>query len=166
MIALSLWHHLGLKHAMAPDVAIDSLGEMSFKDYINRRVRWIRVRKKMTLPATLAEPLTESIICGLYGSWAFSRLIGIPRALFFILHMVAWLAVDMDVMRSLAVRLQNPQGSSPDFVEFIFAWALRETLALPVWLMAMCGSTVTWRGVPYHILANGETERVAPSGRQ
>lgn len=160
MIGLSLWHHLGLRHALAPDVAIDSLGEMTFTDYINRRVRWIRVRKKMTLPATLAEPLTESIICGLYGSWAISRITGIHQTIVFVLHIAAWLAVDLSVMGSLSVRLQSPQDASPDFGEFIVAWAVREVLALPVWLMAMLGSTVTWRGVPYHILANGETERI------
>ena len=34
------------------------------KDYIQRRVRWLRVRKYMVLLATLIEPTTESIICG------------------------------------------------------------------------------------------------------
>jgi len=95
MIALSLWHELGLKHAMTSDVALDFIGSLTLQGYISRRVRWLRVRKKMTLPATVAEPFTESLVCGLYGSWAIARLIGAYRPAIFLIHMLVWLFVDL-----------------------------------------------------------------------
>ena len=37
----------------------------------------------------------------------------------------------------------------------------REVLALPIWLYAMLGDEVTWRGNRYRILASGEAVRLA-----
>jgi ceramide glucosyltransferase len=155
MIALSLWHELDLKHAMTGDVALDFLGPMSVRGYIDRRARWIRVRKMMTLPATLLEPLTESIVAGIYSAWALHRLTGIPGWLWWIINMGAWLTVDLDVRRNLAANVNTlwPQPSMPAFAA---AWAARECLALPIWLYAMVGSAVMWRGNKYRILASGE----------
>ncbi|KAL7422751.1 Ceramide glucosyltransferase [Cryptotrichosporon argae] len=155
MLALSLWHELGLKHALSPDVALDFLSALSVRQYVARRARWIRVRKHMTFAATLLEPLTESVVAGVYGSWALARLIGADRAAVFTLHMAAWLAVDLGVRNALATRVRavGPQTSLPVFVA---AWAMRELLALPVWLYGMSGSDVVWRGRKYTIVGSGE----------
>ncbi|WVQ83528.1 hypothetical protein IAT38_005669 [Cryptococcus sp. DSM 104549] len=159
MLALGLWHQLKLKHAMTPDVALDFLGALSVRDYINRRVRWIRVRKRMTLPATLLEPLTESIISGLYGAWAIKRLLGANLFPVFLVHMVAWLMVDLSVRRSLETNVKGvgPPGS---LAVFLVAWAAREALALPIWMLAMLSSDVVWRGQKYRIIASGEAIRL------
>lgn len=155
MIGLSIWHELGLKHAMTPDVALDFLGPMSVRGYIDRRARWIRVRKMMTLPATLLEPFTESLVAGVYSSWAIGRLTGWKHMwLWFVLNEVVWLLVDLDVRRRLATNAGNvPAPTTP---AFILAWAAREALALPIWIYAMLGSTVVWRGNTYRVLASGE----------
>jgi ceramide glucosyltransferase len=160
MIALSLWHELGLKHAMTSDVALDFIGSLTVQAYIARRARWIRVRRKMTLSATLAEPLTESIICGLYGSWAIARLIGASRPAIFIVHMIIWLLVDLRVKSSLETNIKNA-GPPTSMIAFVTAWLMREMLALPIWLYAMLGDEVTWRGNRYKILASGEAVRIA-----
>jgi ceramide glucosyltransferase len=160
MIALSLWHELGLKHAMTSDVALDFIGSLTIQAYIARRARWIRVRRKMTLSATLAEPLTESIICGLYGSWAIARLIGASRPAIFIVHMIIWLLVDLRVKGSLETNIKNA-GPPTSMIAFVTAWLMREMLALPIWLYAMLGDEVTWRGNRYKILASGEAVRIA-----
>ncbi|WWD16790.1 hypothetical protein CI109_101222 [Kwoniella shandongensis] len=155
MIALSLWHELSLKHAMTSDVALDFLGSLTVRDYVNRRVRWIRVRKKMTLPATLLEPFTESIVSGIYGSWAITRLLGANTFALFCLHMVIWLSVDLSTKKALETNVRGigPLGSS---LTFLAAWTAREVMAMPIWLMAMTSSDVVWRGQKYRIIASGE----------
>jgi ceramide glucosyltransferase len=157
MIALALWHQLGLKHRMTPDVALDFLSPFSMLDYINRRVRWLRVRKKMTpLFAVMIEPFTESIVCGVYGSWAFGRLFGARKVAIWCLHMICWLLIDLGVrdalgtnIGDLGVRVNGGKG------EFILAWAIREVLALPVWIWGMLSSVVVWRGKRYRIIESG-----------
>lgn len=155
MIALGIWHQLGMSHAMTADVAMDYLGELSIKGYISRRIRWIRVRKVMTLPATLAEPFTESIICGLYGAWAISRLIGAEVYAIWLVHMGLWFMVDLGVKRSLATNVDDGPGGGGGW-EFGIAWFLREVMALPIWAVAMLGNEVVWRGRRYRMLASGE----------
>ncbi|WVR04083.1 hypothetical protein IAU60_001082 [Kwoniella sp. DSM 27419] len=160
MIALGLWHQLKLKHAMTSDVALDFLGSLTVKDYIDRRVRWIRVRKKMTpLIATLLEPYTESLVSGLYGAWAIQRLLGANIFPIFLIHLAAWLALDLSTRRALEtnVRTIGPPGSQ---AVFILAWASREALALPIWLIAMTSSQVVWRGRKYMIGVSGEAIRM------
>lgn len=159
MIALSLWHELGLKHAMTSDVALDFIGSLTIKAYIDRRARWIRVRKKMTLAATIAEPFTESIMCGLYGSWAISQLIGASPPAVFLVHMGLWLMVDLRVKSSLETNVKSV-GPPTSSLQFLLAWAARELLAFPIWLYAVIGDRVTWRGIRYRILDSGEAVRL------
>lgn len=155
MIGLSLWHELRLKHAMTGDVAVDCLGTLSLKDYIARRSRWIRVRKRMTpIPATMLEPFTESIFGGLCGTWATSRLFGASVPALWLVHMVAWLSVDLSVRRYLGTNVKGmgpPQGTAM----FVGAWLIREVLAMPVYLYALCGDQVMWRGRRYRIVQSG-----------
>jgi len=156
MIGLSLWHELGLKHAMTSDVAMDFLGALSVKDYVDRRVRWIRVRKRMTpIVATILEPFTESILCGLCGTWAIARLFGATRSALFLVHMAAWLFVDLGVKKALETDVKGigPPSGGP---MFIVAWLLREVMALPIFVYGVTSSDVVWRGRRYTIMASGE----------
>lgn len=49
MIGRFIWHDGNMRHAIAPDVAVNVVGSMSFESYFWRRVRWIRVRKYMVM---------------------------------------------------------------------------------------------------------------------
>lgn len=49
MIGRFLWHDAGMRHAIAPDVAANAVGHMSFESFFWRRTRWIRVRKYMVV---------------------------------------------------------------------------------------------------------------------
>ncbi|GFZ42874.1 hypothetical protein JCM24511_00592 [Saitozyma sp. JCM 24511] len=156
MIALSLWHELHLKHAMTGDVALDFIGALCVREYIGRRIRWIRVRKRMTpLLATLIEPFTESIICGIYGSWAIARLLGANKLAIFLVHMVLWLLVDLSVREALSSNVRDI-GPPSSTLQFVVAWAARELLALPIWLYGITSSDVVWRGKKYKIIQSGE----------
>lgn len=152
MIASSLWKELDTRHDLSCDVALNAIGDMSLGDYILRRVRWIRVRKHMVLSATLLEPFTESVFIGALTSICVRHLTGFPIWLFLVFHFQLWLAVDLDVYKSLAGH-SPPSGT---LLWFLTAWAIRELLAFPIWFFAVIGSEVVWRGKKYHMLRNGE----------
>ncbi|KAF8640365.1 hypothetical protein AX17_000036 [Amanita inopinata Kibby_2008] len=161
MIASALWHEIGLRHELSCDVARNVVGNMSFMDYIWRRVRWIRVRKRMVLAATLLEPFTESVVAGIIASWSARYLCGIPLWIFLPLHFLSWILVDLDVYSSLA---GHPLPRVTRWT-FIAAWMARELLALPIWLLAILGNEVEWRGQKYRMLRNGEVSRVSCESR-
>src|ERR1700761_1834032 len=156
MIASAIWHELDLRHTLSCDVAYNTIGDMGLWDYVYRRIRWIRVRKRMVMVATLVEPFTELVLLSIISSWALSFLLGIRPWIYLPIHFSAWLYVDLDVYSSLA---NHPLPPSRRF-DFLTAWILRELLALPIWLCAILGNEVTWRGVKYRMLRNGEVERV------
>jgi ceramide glucosyltransferase len=149
-IASAIWHELGLRHDFSCDVAHNVVGSMSFFDYVWRRVRWIRVRKHMVLTATLLEPFTESVVLCFIGSLSGRFLLNIPISLFSILHFVLWLSLDLDVYASIASKKEKIDSA------FILAWAGREILAFPIFLLAIFGDEVVWRGEKYRVLKNGE----------
>jgi len=152
MIAASLWHELNLRHDLSCDVAYNDLGDMSFSDYVWRRVRWIRVRKHMTLVATLLEPFTESVMLGVIAAASTRFLMGVTHPIFLPTHFILWILVDLDVYASLA---GHALPSSKRW-GFLVAWVLREVLAFPIWLLAMVGNEVEWRGRRYKVMRNGE----------
>ena len=155
MIAGALWHELGLRHDLSCDVAKNAVGDMSLMDYIARRIRWIRVRKRMVFAATMAEPFTESFLAGCLASFGAKYLFKLSPLLSLPVHFLAWLYVDFDVYASLA---GHPVPSSKRW-PFIGAWILRELLALPIWFVAIVGREVEWRGQRYEVLQNGEVQK-------
>jgi ceramide glucosyltransferase len=160
MLASALWHELDTRHALGADVAHNAVGRMRLRDYVWRRVRWLRVRKRMTpIAATLAEPFTESVVLGMMVCASLWRLVGVNPVWVIVAHYMWWIAVDLDVYASLA---GHPLPSASR-VEFFAAWTIREALALPIWVLAMMGNTVEWRGTKYRILRNGE---VAKAGKE
>ncbi|KAL5534005.1 hypothetical protein ACEPAG_465 [Sanghuangporus baumii] len=158
MIGAALWHELGLRHALGCDVAHNCVGRMTLRAYIARRLRWIRVRKHMVTVATLLEPFTECVMVSLLAAWAAHRLWGVPWAVVLIIHYCAWIALDLDVYDSLAGYYLPVEKRW----SFLVAWAIRELLAFPIWIIGMAGNEIEWRGRHYRILRNGESERVTP----
>ncbi|PPQ67087.1 hypothetical protein CVT25_005688 [Psilocybe cyanescens] len=156
MIASALWHELDLRHDLSCDVARNVVGNMSFSDYVWRRVRWIRVRKRMVLAATFAEPFQESIMVGLVGRLSLGALYGVPSWIFTLFHFVAWLSIDLDVYSSLA----GHNLRKKDWISFLSAWVGRELLAFPIWVIAIVGDEVIWRGKRYRMVKNGEARLV------
>jgi ceramide glucosyltransferase len=153
-IALALWHELDLRHDLSHDIAYHALGSMSLSDYVQRRVRWIRVRKHMSLAATILEPFTESVMLSVIVSMSLHFLRGIPIQMFIPAHFFLWLLVDLDVYASLA---GHSLPSSKRW-SFLVAWVVRELLAFPIWLLAITGDEIDWRGRRYRVLRNGEAE--------
>lgn len=162
LIAEKLWMNGKGKHVMTNDIALQVLENLDWASYCSRRERWIRGRKYMVTAATLIEPFTESIVLGLIGAWGFSSRFGISMFNFFILHMFVDVIVDFIVYFTLRTKLQRHFKTSylPEFsvlppisIRFLaklyFAWIVRETTALPLWLVGIIGSKVRWRGQNY-----------------
>ncbi|KAK0524323.1 Ceramide glucosyltransferase [Tilletia horrida] len=178
MLGLSLWNApLNLAHAVSPaHSAHMSVGELSTMwEYASRRMRWIRVRRWMTFEATMVEPLTESIIAGLMGWRAWCHFV-VPSLrvlaqnyallalaptlatwLFLPVHFTLWYKTDRLVLDALSAGKPLPKDEES---RFFFAWCTRELLALPIWIWAMSGSTVNWRGTTYRILKDSQAAKV------
>jgi ceramide glucosyltransferase len=164
------------KHALVfGDIAFQPMSGMSVRDYIARRVRWLRVRKFTVALATLVEPGTESILCSLYGAFALTTLpffwtwFGIPPTwvtfwTFWAISVVSWATVDWTLYRRLhSAKSIELDSDTPDFArpprraryggtrrpfkEWLAAWVGREVLAFPIWAWAIFGGvSVEWRG--------------------
>lgn len=164
MIGIALWEYCHGRTALTGDVVVQPLQALdrfnSVAEYWNRRVRWLRVRKYMVLAATLVEPTTESIICGLMGTTALLAL-GLCGWRFFAGHMLAWLLCDYVQFRLWRRNISTTPRGPPwlqdvacpqrTVVGWLRTWLLRETLALPIWLAAMAGHEINWRGKPFMI---------------
>jgi ceramide glucosyltransferase len=156
MIGLALWHELGLRHDLSCDIVYNTLADMGLTGYVQRRIRWIRVRKHMSLAATIMEPFTESVMLSAIAAPSVRFFTGIPIWLFLFAHFFLWVTVDLNVYSSLAGHpLQREKWR-----KFLIAWLVRELLAFPIWLFAIVGDEVVWRGDRYRILRNGDCERV------
>jgi len=125
---------------------------MSLSDYIWRRVRWIRVRRHMSLVVTVLEPFTESVMLSVIATASARFLTGVTYHLFLPAHFILWILVDLDVYASLA---GHAVPSSKRW-GFLVAWVVREVLAFPIWLLGIIGNEVEWRGRRYKLTRNGE----------
>jgi ceramide glucosyltransferase len=182
MVGLSLWRPpLSLSHVLLDgDVARMSVGDVkSIGDYIKRRVRWIRVRRHMVPAATYIEPFTESILCGCIATWAFSH-VWVPiffnaqvswllQTSFILLHLYTWHRVDFAVLASLQEAGKDTNVRPIEVIDFDnpsqvwryrLAWLCREILAFPIWFVALCGSTVTWRDRRFRILSDARAAAI------
>ncbi|KZP31181.1 glycosyltransferase family 21 protein [Athelia psychrophila] len=159
MLASALWHELDIRHDLSCDVAHNFVGHMTLADYVWRRVRWIRVRKHMILAATLLEPFTESVVVGVLAAISLRYLTGFPAWIMLVAHFGSFLWVDLDVYESLA---GYPLPAASRW-QFIGGWIARELLAFPIYMLAIFGNEVSWRGTTYQVLQNGEARATSGS---
>lgn len=167
MIGIALWEYCFGRTALTGDLVVQPLVSQdqsnSVREYMNRRVRWLRVRKYMVKAATLVEPTTESIICGIIGTLAVSHLLWLQffNFKFFGFHMLCWLACDyvqyywwvsnIDSSRHQPKWLHHVAPVLRNWQEWLQTWLMREILALPIWVIAMAGHEINWRGKPFMI---------------
>lgn len=157
IIGEALWHQ-GLRHSMSADTACQALGSISIRGYCGRRARWVRLRKYIVTAATLVEPITESIVCGLMGAYGFQQVLGTSVPLFLGVHWTWWFVNDYllygALVRTSSLHASHAQKPIP-FVRFLRAWIWREVLALPLYLYAMAGTRISWRGQEYRCNSDG-----------
>lgn len=152
VIGEALWHQ-GLRHSMSADAACQALGELSLKGYSRRRARWVRLRKYIVTAATLVEPITESILCGLLGAFSSHALFGTSIVTFFGIHWLLWFINDYVLYVTLVEHaVANERLALPRFLR---AWLSREILAFPLYLYAMAGTRISWRDQEYKCMPDG-----------
>lgn len=157
---------LGLRHKLSCETASQLLGSISVYDYVERRVRWGRLRLYLVPISTLVEPFSESILCGLSGAWAMNKLFGFDFASTLLCHFLFWFLGDFIIYQSQkdgeSFKPSNFYGHelfmSP--LQFPFIWLLREITYLFVFLLAVFGNTVVWRGTTYRLKFGGTAETV------
>lgn len=182
------------KHALVfGDIAFQPMSGMSVREYIARRVRWLRVRKFTVALATLVEPGTESILCSLYGAFAvttlpfFRTLFGIPPSwaafwTFFTASILLWATVDWSLYKRLhSAKSVELNSDTPDFArpprrarwggtrrpfrEWLAAWVGREILAFPIWAWAIFGGvSVEWRGNRFWVGLDMKVHEIVEAG--
>lgn len=167
MIAIALWEFISSRTSLTGDFVIQPLSghDNSINDYMTRRIRWLRVRKYMVLMATLIEPSTESLVCGIFGTYAISSLFfgNWFNWKFFSFHILIWLLTDYKQYYTIINNISssyyniswlNSKNLPPlkrSFLNWFFIWCTREILALPIWIIAMLGHEIDWRGRPFKI---------------
>lgn len=178
------------KHALLfGDLAIQPMAGMSVSEYIARRVRWLRVRKFTVTLATLVEPGIESFLCSLYGAYALTSLPWIYEGFgiqptwttfvaFWFANVILWIAVDWTLYlilhsaSSIEVDENTPdfargpyRGQRKSFGAWALAWLGRETLALPIWSLAVYGGvTVAWRGKKFRVGLDARVRAIEDQG--
>ncbi|CAD1811403.1 unnamed protein product [Candida parapsilosis] len=172
MIGIALWENCNGRTGLTGDVVVQPLSrhDNTVQDYIQRRVRWLRVRKYMVSLATFIEPTTESIVCGIYGTFAVSTLFFHQwfSIKWFLIHMTAWCLSDFVQYNVLINHAKSTASANMTYLprwmdnihvvhslrdagEWLQVWLLRELLALPIWFSAMFGHEIDWRGKPFKI---------------
>ncbi|ODV58372.1 glycosyltransferase family 21 protein, partial [Ascoidea rubescens DSM 1968] len=186
MIAIALWNIHG-RTAFSGDCVIQPLENFSLsafsslKKYCIRRARWLRVRKYMVLAATLLEPTTECFVSGIGASFSVAVLFLKSNYLFsytyFCCHIFFWILTDYFQFHILLkysgaddprysqeipffVILSSQSSHYRNLKQWLPIWLLRETLALPIWIYAMCGQSIDWRGRPFRIRSDLTAEEI------
>ena len=153
--------------------------------YIDRRTRWLRVRKFTVTLATLVEPGTESLLCSAYGAFGLStlpwcnRVLGIPHTwsafcTVYLLSVISWSVMDRYLWNLLQYggmsdngrpSFGRTKGKRRGWRQWLLAWLGREVLAFPIWAWAVAGGvTVVWRGRKFWVGVDMRVHEIGEEG--
>lgn len=132
---------LGFKVALIPTPVRQYLGKYTFQTYLNRHIRWTRLRFVHSPFEFLLEPLLYSVVSGV--------LMGLVNWRYLPIHFGLYLASDLTLMS----HLDKGSRSTP------LAWIIREVTTPLMWLYALSGFSVNWRGNKLKLRFGGRIER-------
>lgn len=146
----------GLRLVVADHLAFQSLGEnWAVKDYVNRRIRWGRLRKVTIFLTTCLEPFTGCLGLG-FVICALTFLLSLPLLYFFVAHVIVWFLGDIFMYYTLT----KSKGDLCLPLKFIAAWIFAEIAYFPIFFYIMIGNQVEWRGKIYKMKFGGEADRI------
>ena len=128
---------LGLKVQLMRDPLAQTIGRSSFATFWSRNLRWGRSRRGRFPLFFAIEPLFGSLVSGLLGAAALHHFFGLDIGLVIGLHLAAWFLCDLVLIRLVSRELS---WDTPWY------WALRQALALPLWLHTAFVNRIDWRG--------------------
>lgn len=146
-IGKAIWS-LNKYHKMTSDLALQSLGSTSSINFFKRRARWGRIRKYAVPPAFIIEPFTESLLLCIGLSYSLQYLFNIDFYTTALSFICFWVSLDVLILAILSPELVFSLG-------FWCAYIVREVTALPVFLWALFGDVVEWRGKMYVLNSDG-----------
>jgi ceramide glucosyltransferase len=142
-IGEALWGN-GWKHELSPQLCYQPVGKCNYADFASRRTRWLRLRKFMLNPIVcIVEPLTECVCSGILASLAFHILWGLNPLNFFAFHAAMWFVLDFTFFQCIH---SNVYQNVP---AFLLAWVWREFTSFPLFIYAVSGNTIQWRGLTF-----------------
>lgn len=144
--------NLGKTHCIAHELAYQSMGQLTFSEFLFRRIRWIRIRKYCVPNATFIEPFTECFLHSFISSILFSEFFHISQAYYASLLLILFFCSDLIML----ILTYSPVMHRPtDIIGMAAVWALRESIALLVYIAGIIGTEITWRGAQYYCNADG-----------
>ena len=135
-------YSIRLSHHVVENVNIDR----DFRWFLNRHSRWFKIRRRMSFPSFLIEPLANLPAVGLV--WALSDDSGIAWGG---LLGLAGVGIARDAINARILR-----GSFPRLRHLLLS-PLKDLFLLPVWCDALVNRRVQWRG---HRFLVGRTTRL------
>lgn len=126
------------------------LGRKSVAQFLDRHLRWCRIRRRISLPGYVGEFFLNPAILAA-AAWGIVRTL--PMG---ILFGAAWLAA-----AAIAASAERRAGIRRPLVVYPALELLREFLAAAVWFVPFFNSTVSWRGDRLKV---GPRTRLIPMG--
>lgn len=111
-----------------------------FTWFLNRHSRWFKIRRRLALPAFVAEPLANLATIGLV--WAFSA-----ESSFAWGGMLGLFGLEM---ARDAVQTRRLRGTFPKLRHLVFS-PIKDLMLLPLWFDALLNTHVQWRGHRFHV---------------
>ena len=152
-IGKAIWDQ-GLSHIIAPELAFQSMGVVPFREFISRRVRWVRIRKASATIATYYEPFSQCIPSSLLTSYYLCRFLPFSFTSLFTFNVTCWFLADMLMLYISSSRVYN-ENKRHEVMTMALLWPVGELLAPLIWFLAITGSEINWRGTAYVCNADG-----------
>lgn len=137
---------LGMKVVLMHEPVEQPLKNYSASQFLNRHVRWGRIRRAHTPWLYLIEPLGSALVPAVVGALSLPLIVQINPEEAFLGQMSLALLLD-----SLLVRKVTGTWSA----RFLAAWLLRELLVLPLWLYSLSSRVIDWRGQKLRLTRGG-----------
>ena len=141
----------------------DTKKESTLKRYLNRMIRWTRLRITMIPLVSLAEPFTECLFSLIIITTLIFFLFKSTKLWFIYLiyapsQLLIWLIFDMILQTSL----DRKMWTSDNFFKIIAAWLTREFITIYIQIKAvMHYSDITWAGQQFNVrMTSGESNAI------
>jgi ceramide glucosyltransferase len=127
-------------------VVDDVLGSETFRGMWTRRLRWARTVRSCRPAGYAGSVVTHGAVLGLVFLAAFG------------FHAVGWcgLAAVLATRFGAALWIARWYTDDPNVARFLPLLPLSDLLAFALFVGGFCGSTVTWRGERFRLLADGK----------
>nr|CAB3267497.1 ceramide glucosyltransferase [Phallusia mammillata] len=145
----------GYKLTLASYPALQNSGNYGIGSFVQRMIRWTKLRVAMVPMAVILEPFSECFLSGLVFSWSCLHFFRWNMLVVFLYHVLVWFVLDYILFRQL--ENGHLQMSKCDF---LVAWFVRETLTPYIILSALWDPTISWRTGKYRLRCGGKAEEV------